>query len=562
MEKVLSTSLENVGNDKDFEEIKEMAEVYARKATGLVREASLVDTTLFGVMNNAVAVSLWFFLDWGPLDYPGLNVLLTCVIGLILCTGFAVMWGILGGSMPRSGGSYVYNSRIIHPSIATAVSVCNAGFVMVMWIWVLTPWIPQVGVPILAGCLEIAPEAIEFWTTPAGMYIMSTIINVLALAVVALGLRTYFRIQTLMVAWGIIGVIIAGIIFTTTSPTAFETIWNNHAAETGSLDLAATIAAADVGMEGIPTTWNWTSTLGALLPLSWASVYGYFITCIGGEVKNPRRSIMIGQVANMAVSVLLLMWVSLAFQAMGGYQFLHAQAYMDVLIEEEGFEAANAIGYNFPFRLTYINTASLIVGFNRILGFIMGMSFILMDFLWIPASYIFFSRGLLAWGMDRIGPRWFTDVNLRLGSPVKVLLLCFVLSQAAMTHYVLYPDILGALTVELMQLLSVFGVTAIACTIFPFVKKVRHIWDVSPYKGWRVIGIPAATIAGIVSLILVGILVWASWYPELLSDLLASWSWIYVIVWIFGLAWYFGWKSYRARQGIDVTLAFKELAPE
>ena len=536
-----------------------MAEVYARKATGLVREASLLDTTLFGIMNNAVAVCIWFFLSEAPYAYPGVNVLLTCAIGLILCTGFAVMWGILGGSMPRSGGSYVYNSRIIHPSIATAVSMANAGFVMVMWIWVLLPWIPEVGVPILAGCMGIAPETVAFWATPEGMYIMSTIGNVLAFAIVALGLKTYFRIQKFIVAWGIIAVVIAAVIFTTTSPTAFETIWNNYAAETGSLNFAQTIEAVDVAMEGIPTTWNWTSTLHALLPFSWVAVYGYFITCIGGEVKNPRRNIMIGQVMNMVVSVLLLTWVSLSFEAMGGYNFLHAQSYIDM----EGGVALEGVGeYAFPFSTTYINIASMVVGFEAILGFIMGMGFIFMDFLWIPASYIFFSRGLLAWGMDRVGPTWFTDVNLRLGSPVKVLFLCFVLSQIVLTDYCWHPEILGALTVELMQLLSVFGVTAIACMIFPFVKKVRHIWDVSPYKGWRVIGIPAATIAGIVSLILVGILVWASYYPEILADLLATWSWIYILVWIGGFAWYFGWKSYRARQGIDVTLAFKELAPE
>lgn len=536
-----------------------MAGVFARKATGLVREASLRDTALFGVMNNAVAVNVWFFLSTGPYGYPGVNILLTCVIGLILCTGFAVMWGILGGSMPRSGGSYVYNSRIIHPAIGTAVSMANAGFVMTMWIWVLAPWIPQIGMPMLAGAMGIAPAAIEFWTTTAGMYIMSTIVNVLAFAIVALGLRTYFRVQTFMVAFGIIAVIIAGIIFTTTSPTAFQTTWNNYAVETGSLNFAQTIEAVDVAMEGIPTTWNWSSTLGALLPFSWVSVYGYFITCIGGEVKNPRRNIMIGQVANMVVSVLLLMWVALAFEAMGGYQFLHAQAYID---NEGGVALAGVGEYAFPFSTTYINIAALIVGFQPIIGFILTMGFIFMDFLWIPASYIFFSRGLLAWGMDRIGPKWFTDVNLRLGSPVKVLFVLFVLSQVALTHYILYPEVLGAISVELMQLLSVFAITAIACTIFPFVKKVRHIWDVSPYKGWRVIGIPAATIAGIVSLILVGILVWASWYPEIYADLLQWWMWIYIVVWIGGFAWYFGWKSYRARQGIDVTLAFKELAPE
>jgi len=536
-----------------------MAEVYARKATGLVREASLLDTTFFGIMNNAAAVGIWFFLSEAPYAYPGVNMLLTCVIGLILSVIFGLMWGILGGSMPRSGGSYVYNSRIIHPAIGTAVSMCNAAFVMTMWIWVLAPWIPEIGVPILAGCMGIAPEAVEFWATPAGMYIMSTIVNVLAFIIIALGLKTYFRVQKIIVVWGLIGVIMAAVILTVTPHATFVNTWNSYAAETGSLTYTQTIEAVDVAMEGIPTTWNLASTLHALLPFSWISIYGYVIAFIGGEVKNPRRNIMIGQVLNLVVVVLLMTWVTGALQMLGGNELMYAQSYIDY---EGGVELAGVGEYAFPFSTTYINIASLITGFERISGFIMGMSFILMDFLWIPFSYIAFSRGLLAWGMDRLGPTWFTDVNLRLGSPLKLLFVLLVLSQAAMTHYVLYPEVLGALAVELMQLLSVFGVTAIACTIFPFVKKVRHIWDVSPYKGWRVIGIPMATITGFITMIFVGILIWASYYPELLSELLESWSWIYLIVWISGLAWYFGWKSYRARQGIDVTLAFKELAPE
>jgi len=407
--------------------------------------------------------------------------------------------------------------------------------------------------------MGIAPEAIAFWTEPLGMYLMATLVNVFAFLLIALGLKAYFKVQKIFVVWGLIGVIMAAVILTVTPSSTFVNIWNNYAAETGSLTYAQTITAVDTAMEGIPATWNLTATLHALLPFSWISIYGYVIAFIGGEVKNPRRNIMIGQVLNLIVVTLLMTWVTGAILNLGGNELMYAQSYIDY---EGGVALAGVGEYAFPFSTTYINLASMITGFERITGFIMGMSFILMDFLWIPFSYIAFSRGLLAWGMDRLGPMWFTDVNLKLGSPLKLLIVLLVLSQVAMTHYVLYPDVLGAFTVELMQLLSVFGVTAIACMIFPYVKKVRNIWDVSPYKGWRIIGMPVATIVGFLTLVFVGILVWASYYPELLTDLIVSWSWVYVVVWIAGFAWYFGWKSYRARQGIDITLAFKELAPE
>ena len=111
-------------------------EVFARKASGLTREAGMLDTTYFAIMNNAVPVSIWFVI--GAYSWlPGANLTLACIITLICVVfGFAMVWGILGGSMPRSGGSYVYNSRIIHPIIGLGVSFCNGGFVMLAWIWV------------------------------------------------------------------------------------------------------------------------------------------------------------------------------------------------------------------------------------------------------------------------------------------------------------------------------------------------------------------------------------------------------------------------------------------
>ena len=89
--------------------------VFARRASGLVREASLLDTIFFGMMNNAVAVCVWFALSaW--YFYPGANPWIVSALTLPFSLIFATVWGILGGSMPRSGGSYVYNSRIIHPT--------------------------------------------------------------------------------------------------------------------------------------------------------------------------------------------------------------------------------------------------------------------------------------------------------------------------------------------------------------------------------------------------------------------------------------------------------------
>jgi hypothetical protein len=40
-------------------------EVFARKASGLVREAGLIDAFAFGFLNQGPAIAIWMLLSWG-----------------------------------------------------------------------------------------------------------------------------------------------------------------------------------------------------------------------------------------------------------------------------------------------------------------------------------------------------------------------------------------------------------------------------------------------------------------------------------------------------------------
>lgn len=533
--------------------MSDKVEVFARKASGLTREAGLLDTVYFGIMNNAVPVCIWFVLA-GFAWLPGANLTIASLISLVMVVfGFAFVWGILGGSMPRSGGSYVYNSRIIHPVIGLAVSFCNAGFVMLAWIWVLAPWVGEMGIPILLGCFGINPAVAEGLTSGWGLYLVSSIVNISAFLVVMMGMKAFFKVQKVFVTWSLLGATIAGIIILATSHETFVAVWNSYANEFNSVDWNGTISAVSEEMGGIPESWNWKSTLGLMLPVSWIAAYGYIITFIGGEVKSPRKNIFRAQILNAVICIAFLLWVGLAYQRMVGYDGLHALAW----IGEEGLD-----GYAFPFDVTYINIAAMLVKFNKILGFIMAGAFIVADWLWVVFCYIAWSRAAFAWGLDRLGPKWFTDISPRFNQPVKLLLVMFVAAQIVLAHYCLNPEILGSISVEVLQLVSVFGFTAISALIFPYTKKVRHIWDASPYRNWKFLGIPMISVSGFIGLLLVLMLTVSYYINEAFAFMHTWWTLIYIGAWLFALGWYFIYKAVRARDGIDVTLAFKEIPPE
>jgi amino acid transporter len=83
-------------------------------------------------------------------------------------------------------------------------------------------------------------------------------------------------------------------------------------------------------------------------------------------------------------------------------------------------------GYTFPWAPNFVGLAA-VVNQNPLVLFLMAFSFILFNFWWVSLSHMAFPRILFAWGMDRMGPRWFTDIDYRWATPVKNHILCFVL---------------------------------------------------------------------------------------------------------------------------------------
>src|SRR5665647_349781 len=114
---------------------------FARKASGLVRGLSMVDAFAVGMMNQGITPSIWTMITWGLGTYLSGNLFWASIISLVLVGfGFPLVWGILSGSMPRSGGEYMCNSRIIHPIVGIAESF-GLSLIMIFWVYVLAPWI-------------------------------------------------------------------------------------------------------------------------------------------------------------------------------------------------------------------------------------------------------------------------------------------------------------------------------------------------------------------------------------------------------------------------------------
>ena len=88
--------------------------LFTRNSTGLVRQGKWIDSFIFNSSSSWMFGSLIFALS-SFVFFDGADLISAEGIALIFAIAIAAMYAILTSMMPRSGGDYIFNSRIVHP---------------------------------------------------------------------------------------------------------------------------------------------------------------------------------------------------------------------------------------------------------------------------------------------------------------------------------------------------------------------------------------------------------------------------------------------------------------
>jgi amino acid transporter len=537
---------------------------FARKASGLVRGLSMSDAFAVGFMNQGITPSIWLIFTLGLGTFLGGNLIIAAVISLVMAgIGFPIVWGVLGGSMPRSGGEYIYNSRIIHPVFGIAQSFGDA-VIWLMWLYVLAPLCASPGMSVMFSYLGWTGAADKIDNTNWLIFVIASIFNFVGFLFVVFGIKIFALTQKIVMFFSIGGAIVIGLVFTFTSKATFIAHWDEAATATDSPRYADFISQiGDAAGQAMPTTWTWAATFGTMVVMSWLFAYAYSISFIAGEVKRPDKTIIWANVFSIVVPFLFMFWIAIVVEKTVGYQFIQAASWMD---------NNGAIDtYNMPFASDFISLAVYSLGasaaalgsFSKVLAAWMALSYIGFTLWWLALSYLAFPRIMFAWGMDRMGPKWFTDINPRWASPVKNHVLCLVLSQILLVIY-MYGNfaVMQNVIVTGLQVTSVFLPTAIAALLFPYMKRSKGIWDSSPYKKWTFLGLPVIVWGALVDIAYLLILLYVFIFNEAAGQFNRESEILFVAVWVLGTMWYFFWKSRSKAAGVDLTMTYGELPPE
>src|SRR6202040_4339423 len=180
--------------------------LFLRNATGLVKAWSTFDAFLYAFWSvNLVTLGLYGMST--VYTIPDGQLLTAVLIFAVLCTFLVITYAALVSVMPRTGGDYAWQSRILGGGIGFVLAI--TGWWFTLWLWT----------PIYANILIVqffAPLAYTLgWTGVAtffgsktGVFVSCLIVLAFVSWVITLGMEGYAKIQRFCFWLGMGGLVV------------------------------------------------------------------------------------------------------------------------------------------------------------------------------------------------------------------------------------------------------------------------------------------------------------------------------------------------------------------
>ena len=413
------------------------AKLFVRQSSGLVRNVSVtnalffnvaafvgVGLTLYPIFYTLAFVPVWTF--WGLSEYAW-----AAIFTGLFCAVLALIFASLTSVMPRSGGDYVFSSRITHPFVGWLESWT----LVIASVLIIAFEVPLVlrNLQITARIIGIGPGGHFFdnantWFTDStgGItgspgFLASLVVLLVIGAIVVLPTRTFHRVVTTLAGFGV-ACFIAMFIFglASTSRSTFDT---NLPKYTGGVTADKIAASGKATFLPGPTH----DFLGALFsttvfPFMLSILLFQFIgfqysAYIAGEVRgNVKRGVMVALLGALTIGVLAnSFFVDLISKHLGfGLNVSWGASYW-------GFNSnLSALPMGQPNSMPLLAAVA-----NRGLWpiwMLISLGGVLFPLLLCPVYINFISRMQLAWSLDRQAPEWFGKVSERLKAPLNAIL--------------------------------------------------------------------------------------------------------------------------------------------
>jgi len=545
--------------------------LFLRKATGLVRSWSVFDAFVYAFFSINL-VTLGFYIISQMWFFEG-GLIPTLIISGIIILAEVVVYAGLIAVMPRAGGDYVWQSRILGGAVGFVLAVTGWWFILWLWTPLYADMLRHIFFVPLAGVIGAQATALWFAWDPNAWMLVCVITVAFVSLIIALGMKTYARVQKFCFWVGNAGLFVVCLFLLFGNNTSFRAGLEANAtrlfgAAPGVYE--ATIAAGQAAGGATPLFG------GTLLAIFLAMPYIVFFNLwpnwgatLYGEVKGAndfRRNL-----AGMA-------WALIVTTALAVVFFL----LVNKTITWDFLTNANAAYWNYRWGFTdqapplnfwpYPALLAVFLTTSPALQFIILLAMSMWFFGWAGTVFLSSTRVIFAAAFDRLLPEVVAKVEPRTRTPIWAMILMVVPGLVVSYLYVYNHFNFASLTLASTLVIAVTYLgSTIAAIVLPYTKK--DLYEASPIAKYKIAGVPLITVAGLIfgaflvfllyewlldpnALYGIGYSINPAGFKNLTSLIFMGAMYLLAVI-IYVGAW-----AYRKSQGIDLGMVYREIPAE
>ncbi|HUZ54936.1 MAG TPA: APC family permease [Streptosporangiaceae bacterium] len=532
--------------------------LFLRKATGLVRGWSVRDSMIYATLSTNV-VTLGIFEFSYQSFFPKGQLLTAVLVSAVWVSFLVIAYAGLIVTIPRAGGDYVWQTRILGSGIGFVMAA--TGWWFILWLWapiygnVLSAEFFQ---PLLATLGH--PSAATWFAGKNGIFLVSVITIGLAGLLVSLGMAGYARLQKWGFYGGLLGFGVILLLLAINNHASFVSSFNLEAHKIFGVANAYQKTNAGAKASGyVSPAFGFSPVSASMLLVPMMMFYLLWPnwgSTLYGEIRGASdfRRVFAGMFGGLWITVALsVLFLVLVNKTMGQAFYNNTGALYWSAYYGGKVPAAIPI---WPYPVMFIGWMVHNQIFQVVLLVVMFLWFIA----WVGTLFLSSTRVIFAAAFDRILPDRAAEVSEKRKVPMYSLVL-MLLPAIGLSAVYAYWSKFYTYTLDATLVIAVtYLFTAIAVVLLPFIKK--ELWQASPASRIKLLGVPIVPVAGWITIGLLGFNLY-EWLTNAAYGVNNNDSLIYMgAMYVLAIVIYVVARIVRSRQGIDLGLINKEIPVE
>lgn len=502
-------------------------EIFVRKSSGLRKEVSLLDAVMLNIGNMSAGLAL--FTSISPYVQQGSSLWVASIIGLLLALPQAFMYTYLSSRIPRTGGDYVWISRILGGPLGTVLALSL--MIESLAYFAITAFFSSQALQTVIMTIGTVDSQQNLVSLSSVLSNSTTDYLIGALIFGAIILFNIVRAR-----WGYLLVSILGVISLISTVTAFFVLLSNSGHFLSNPGLDTYITSLGVNPSSIPREGYSFSLSDTIFMLPLFALFTYPWMQAGPAVASEFRGRSVVKF-NIFVSLLLTGLI-----VTGGFYVMYAGA---------GFTPTNYLFMNPNTQYAYsFWSAAIAMAPNQVVQWVIGIGTFTWEVMVLAYGVIVFARYIFAISFDRVLPEIFSRISTK-GSPVYTHLLDLVVT-------------LGLLSIPVFSsqgAIALYGAVILGTLYFAFVGLAGIIFSVKNR-------VPLVTIASVITLLYFAYLTYDAVVNPSIGFVTASFQpnpitlgFVIGTLVLSALVYAVSYFMNKSR-GIDLNMVYKEIPPD